>query len=340
MKKGYAYGADIGWLSQFEAKGIRWVNKEMQEVDVLRELKRLGTNAARLRVFVDPPPSAFWRKNETTVCMLGFCDADGLLSASKRVRDEDLRLMIDFHYSDHFADPDIQDIPAAWKDLSDEELHAAVHDHTVHTLEMLKTNGIEPEWVQVGNEINHGFMWPRASLKNDPHLMTSLLNAGYDAVKEVFPKCNVVTHLACLNDRSECIPFLETFYANGGKTDILGFSFYPYWFNSPYDVDFIRGQMEYFYKKYDKPLIIAEIGGKEEDPDQTYEIVKNTIDAGRLLPEDSVQGIFYWEPCAGADFLPDHYPLGASKTVGNNTLQLTRALKAYRDSFILHRAYS
>ncbi len=332
MKAEYAYGADIGWLSQFEAKGIRWVNKEMQEVDAIRELKKLGVNSARLRVFVDPPKSAIWRKNETTVCMLGFCDEDGLLAAAKRVTDEGLRLMIDFHYSDHFADPDIQDIPTAWADLSDEELHTAVHDHTVHILELLKTNGIEPEWVQVGNEINHGFMWPRASLKNAPTLMTSLLNTGYDAVKEVFPKCSVVTHLACLNDRSECIPFLEAFHANGGKTDILGFSFYPYWFASPHDVGFIREQMEYFYKRYGKPLLIAEIGGKEEDPDQTYEIVKNTIDAGRLLPEDAVQGIFYWEPCAGADFLPDHYPLGASKTVGTNTLQLTRTLEAYRDA--------
>ena len=65
---------------------------------------------------------------------------------------------------------------------------------------------------------------------------------------------------------------------------------------------------------------------------ETYEILKNTIDAGHLLPEDAVQGIFYWEPCAGADFLPDHYPLGASKTVGPDTLQMTRAMEAFGDS--------
>lgn len=160
--------------------------------------------------------------------------------------------------------------------------------------------------------------------------MTELLNTGYDAVKEVFPECSVVTHLACLQDRSECLPFLEAFYANGGKTDILGFSFYPYWFDAPYDVQSIREQMAYYADTYRKPIIIAEIGGKENDQDQTYEIVKNTIDAAELLPEGTVRGIFYWEPCAGADFLPDHYPLGASVTAGSMTLQFNRTLRAFR----------
>ena len=332
MRKEYAYGADIGWLSQFEAKGIRWVNKDMQEVDAIEELARFGVNAIRLRVFVNPPKSAIWQKNESTVCMLGFCDADGLLAAAKRVKSEGLRLMIDFHYSDHFADPEIQDIPEAWKDLSDEELHRAVYEHTVSVLNLLRENGIEPEWVQVGNEINNGIMWPRAGLKDNPQLLISLLNTGYDAVKEIFPKCSVVTHLACLNDKSECDPFIEAFYAYRGKTDIFGFSFYPYWFNAPYDVPFIYGQMAYFHDRIKKPIMIVEIGGEEIKPDLTYEILKNTIDAGHLLPEDAVQGIFYWEPCAGADFLPDHYPLGASKTVGPDTLQMTRAMEAFGDS--------
>lgn len=332
MRTEYAYGADIGWLSQLEANGIKWVNEDMHEVDAIGELKRLGTNAIRLRVFVNPPVTAIWRKNETTVCMLGFCNAEGLLDAAKRVRDEGMRLMIDFHYSDHFADPDIQDIPDEWRTLSDEELHAAVHDHTTDILNLLKKNSIEPEWVQVGNEINHGLMWPRASLSEAPELMVALLNTGYDAVKEVFPECSVVTHLACLNDQRECDPFLNVFLTNGGKTDIFAFSFYPYWFNCPYDVSFIYAQMKYFRDRIKKPLLIAEVGGKESEPDQAYEIVRNTIAAGRLLPEGSVQGIFYWEPCAGGDFLSDHYPLGASKTVGPKTLQLTETLGAYRDA--------
>ena len=162
--------------------------------------------------------------------------------------------------------------------------------------------------------------------------MVALLNTGYDAVKEVFPECSVVTHLACLNDQRECDPFLNVFLTNGGKTDIFAFSFYPYWFNCPYDVSFIYAQMKYFRDRIKKPLLIAEVGGKESEPDQAYEIVRNTIAAGRLLPEGSVQGIFYWEPCAGGDFLPDHYPLGASKTVGPKTLQLTETLGAYRDA--------
>ena len=199
-------------------------------------------------------------------------------------------------------------------------------------LNLLRENGIEPEWVQVGNEINNGIMWPRAGLKDNPQLLISLLNTGYDAVKEIFPKCSVVTHLACLNDKRECDPFIEVFAAHGGKTDIFGFSFYPYWFNAPYDVPFIYGQMAYFHDRIKKPIMIVEIGGEEIKPDLTYEILKNTIDAGHLLPEDAVQGIFYWEPCAGADFLPDHYPLGASKTVGPDTLQMTRAMEAFGDS--------
>ena len=73
------------------------------------------------------------------------------------------------------------------KDLSDEELHRAVYEHTVSVLNLLRENGIEPEWVQVGNEINNGITWPRAGLKDNPQLLISLLNTGYDAVKEIFP---------------------------------------------------------------------------------------------------------------------------------------------------------
>lgn len=111
MKTEMAYGVDLGWLSQLEARGIHWVDAEKKEIDPLSAMKEMGADAVRLRIFVNPPKESYWTKKDGTVCMLGFCDAQSVLEVSERVKAAGMKLMLDFHYSDHFADPEYQDIP-------------------------------------------------------------------------------------------------------------------------------------------------------------------------------------------------------------------------------------
>lgn len=330
MKK-MIYGVDLGWAGQLEAMGYRWVDEQGQETDILALSQEMGVNAVRLRVFVNPPKEAFWRKRKDETCMLGFCDGKGVLDMAERVKKQGMKLMLDFHYSDHFADPMFQDMPEQWKDDSDELLEQRVAAHTKEVLGLLTEHNIYPEWVQVGNEINNGMMWPKGSLKEAPKQLARFLNAGYDAVKEVCPDCKVITHLAAVMDDELCMPFWENFFAENGKTDILGFSYYPYWEQFESDRDRLANKLAEYSAKYQKPVMIVEVGGLDYDEDGSYQIVKDCIEAMKALEDQEEYGIFYWEPEAVAEILPDQYPLSAAKLVGEKLLQYTKALGAYRE---------
>ncbi len=166
--------------------------------------------------------------------------------------------------------------------------------------------------------------------------MVSFLNAGYDAVKECFPSCQVITHLSCVNFPEFCEPFWEAFFGNGGKTDILGFSYYPYWYDmimqhkDKKPVDLFYNPLIWYAEKYKKPVMIVEVGGPETDEEGTYELLMNTMEAVRQVPDNQGLGVFYWEPEVGAGLLPDKYPLGAAIALDDNTIQLTKALTAYK----------
>lgn len=333
MSKSFAFGVDLGWASQLESLGYQWLDEKGEPCDILASSKAMGADAVRLRLYVNPPAEGYWQKHEDERVMLGFCDTERVTAMAMRVQKAGMRLMLDFHYSDHFADPQFQDMPAAWESLSGEALCGKVHDYTAQTLQTMKDAGIAPEWVQVGNEINHGLLWPRGKFPDQAETMVRLLNAGYDGVKDVFPQTAVVTHLAELNLVEENRVFFDAFFRCGGKTDLLGFSLYKYWsemFNHPY----VRSVGEYlaaYEHLYGKPVMIAEVGGRYDDPDGTYALLLEGIEGAKAVSGDR-SGIFYWEPEAPGNILSDAYPLGAAELVGTHGIRYTRALTAYRDS--------
>lgn len=330
MKK-MIYGVDLGWATQLEAQGFRWLDEAGEEKEILAASKELGVNAVRLRIFVDPPEEAFWQKQEDELCMLGFCDAKGVLEMAKRVKKSGMKLMVGFHYSDHFADPEHQDIPLEWENDSDDQLEKRVCEHTKKVLRLLTEHGAGPDWVQVGNEINNGIMWPKGSLKEAPKQLVRFLNAGYDAVKEVCPQAQVITHLASVLSDDLCLPFLDNFFAENGKTDFLGFSYYPYWEKFVSDKDRLSQKLKEYANRYGKPVMIVEVGGPDYDEEDTYKAVADCIGAVKEQEAQEECGVFYWEPEAAAQILPDRYPLGAAQLVGEKTLKYNKALKAYRD---------
>lgn len=333
MIQNFAFGVDVSWVSQLEEKGFCWIDYEGNKVDPFRAARDMGADSVRLRVFVNPPADGMWWKAlESNYCMLGHCDAAGVLEMAKRVKDQGMRLMIDFHYSDYFADPTLQDIPKEWEDDDYEKLTKRVYQHTKDVLMLLKENDIAPEWVQVGNEINPGVMLPNGSLTEHPKDLVGFLNAGYDAVKECFPECKVITHLAGGENRDLCIPFLDNFFKNQGKTDILGFSYYPYWSQSVSDKELLAGCLKEYNQRYHKPVMITEVGGEDHDEEGTYQLIRDTMDALAELKEQGL-GVFYWEPEVNREMLPDHYPLGAARLLDEHTLQYTKALTAYKEQY-------
>lgn len=329
--KNMIFGVDLGWVTQLETMGYRWLNEYGEERDIIEISKEMGVNAVRLRVFVNPPEGAFWQKSEKEICMLGFCDAENVLKMAKRVKKNDMKLMLDFHYSNHFADPMYQDLPREWKNDTDLQLEKRVAGHTEEVLQLFAENDIYPEWVQVGNEINNGLMWPRGNLREAPKQLVRFLNAGYDAVKKVCPKSRVITHLAAVCDDALCRPFLDNFFAENGKTDILGFSYYPYWEKFESSKDRLSEKLKEYSDLYHKPVMIVEAGGLDYDEEGSYKILADCIGAMREQERQEEIGVFYWEPEAAAEILPDRYPLCAAKLAGEKILQYNKALQVYRD---------
>ena len=178
----FARGADISWCTEMESQGVKFYNTNGNETEICQLMKQIGMNAIRLRVWVNPENGYG-----------PWCDIADLLVKARRVQAQGLDLMIDFHYSDYFADPGRQMKPKAWDELSFEQLKQAVAQHTTDVLQALKDEGIAPKWVQVGNETTSGMIWDDGRIDwNQPEdkrwlNYVVLSNAGYDAVKQVFP---------------------------------------------------------------------------------------------------------------------------------------------------------
>lgn len=328
----FAYGADIGWLTKFEEEGIVFQNDIGEQKDVLDILKEYGIDSLRFRVFVDPPKSGIWEKEIS--CMLGYADKESVLREAIRAKEKGFRIMIDFHYSDYFADPAVQIMPKAWENHSFEELVKDVYDHTSEVLSLLKEHNISPEWVQVGNEINSGIMLPAASTQNDFDKLTILLNSGYDAVKHISPDTLVITHIAEGQDIEIGEWFFHNFLeVNAGKTDIIGLSYYPYWQRCDYkdNINNLCKNMDNLVNKYGKPVMICEIGGDEKEPENSYEYVKASIRALKDIPNEKGVGVFWWEPEGNSAILPDKYPLGATEMINQKTVRFTKAMKGFKE---------
>ena len=205
----FARGADVSWCTEMEADGRVYRNAEGTETELFALMKQIGMTAIRLRVWVNPTKFGYG----------AWCDKADVLAKAKRAHAANLDLMIDFHYSDFFADPGTQNTPLDWADYLMDWLKTAMAEHTKDVLETLKAEGIEPRWVQVGNETNSGMLNPMGKIdwnKSGTVRYTNyvvLSNAGYDAVKEVLPDAQVIIHLGGTENAKW---FVTDFKAAGG----------------------------------------------------------------------------------------------------------------------------
>lgn len=282
----FAKGADVSWLTQMESEGMTFTNKNGVAMECMQLLKEdCNVNSIRLRVWVNPSE--------------GWNNIGDVLVKARRANALGMRLMIDFHFSDTWADPGHQSIPAAWAEYSLGEAKNAVAAHVTEMLTLLKQYDIDPEWVQIGNETRLGMMWPLGYLDNGGNF-AELVNAGYDAVKAVFPETKVIVHL----DGGDNLYIYNKVFDNlkeyGGKYDMIGMSLYPEEDTWTATVDACVSNINTLYQKYNVPVMVCEIGMNHDLAEQCRQCISSLMSKGKATGH--LEGIFYWEPQAPAGY--------------------------------------
>lgn len=304
-KSSFAKGADVGWLPQMEATGYKFYDTDGSEKDCLQLLKDRGMNTIRLRVWVNP--------NDDKAS--GHCSKEETVVMALRAQKMGMRIMIDFHYSDSWADPGKQFKPKAWENHTFSELMTDVYDHTFDVLSALKSVGVTPEWVQVGNEIPGGMMWPEGSTKNWSQL-AQLLNKGYEATKAIDAKIKVIVHLDEGNNSEKFRWFFDNATANNVKYDVIGLSYYPFWIKKDYTetIADLANNLNDMATRYNKEVMVVEVGGEYDKVQNTYEMLAATIKAVKAVPNNKGLGVIYWEPQGEKSW--SHYSLSAWQSDG------------------------
>lgn len=285
----FARGADVSWLTEMEASGRVWRDSNAVEKDLLDILPDYCINAIRLRVWVNPQN--------------GWSGKTDVINLAKRAYDKGYRILIDFHYSDSWADPGQQTKPSAWEGYSIAQIEQAIESHTIDVLTGLKNEGVYPEWVQVGNETNDGMIWPegRASANNNANMSVyaGYVDSGYEAVKSVFPEAKVVVHVANGYDNGLFRWNIGGLVNNGARFDVIGMSMYSdtpeEWSEYAQDALF---NMQDMISRYGKEIMVAEIGLATNAPNEARAFVEQVISNLQSLNSDSGLGIFWWEPQA------------------------------------------
>lgn len=305
-------GMDLSSLEAVEDAGAVFYDEDGNEIkDILKYLaEEKEVNYVRLRVWNDP----------TTSFDAGdYCNAEHTIEMAQRVKAAGMKLLIDFHYSDSWADPASQTKPAAWQDLSFDELVDAVYDYTAEVLEELDAVGAYPDMVQIGNEISGGMLWDDGYIDNIENL-AELLNSGISAVRDTTPSgqyTKIMLHLAEGGDSERFEYFFDSIMENGVTDfDVVGMSYYAYWHGS---LQQLKDNMNNIVSRYGKEVVVAEtsypytyddadstenqIGESDTDlvglsasvanqklmTEMTFNTVA-TVDEGKGL------GVFYWEP--------------------------------------------
>ena len=307
-------GGDISMLPKYESAGVVYKDKSGKTVqDVLAFFRQEGLNAMRVRLFVDPS-----KDSDKAVCQdLAYVKALG-----KRIKDAGMSLLLDFHYSDTWADPGKQWTPDAWKNLNDAQLATKIYEYTKDCLQQLKAAGATPDMIQTGNEISYGMLWgTEAAVKNNNtnrcytnssaanwnRFFTLLKQAG-KACREECPDAKIVLHSERVPNTGVLTDFFDRMRQNGIDYDIIGLSYYPAFHGNLATLENALNTLE--NKGYGKDIMVVEtgysyawaLGGTTFDYTGTYPYTEEgqrrfTADLVAMLNRHtSVKGLFWWWP--------------------------------------------
>ena len=294
-------GADVSQLRKNEDHGAAYRDQFGHRRDALSILRANGVNYARLKVWVDPAD--------------GYNSPEQVLAMAKRVAARGMRLLVDFHYSDAWADPGKQVKPAAWADLPFDQLGDAVYQHTYGLIAALRAQGTPAAMAQVGNEINGGMLWPDGRWDNWDQL-AALLIAGSTAVTAASPGTKVALHLAEGGNNGGHRWWFDNAIARGVPFDIIAVSHYTYW-HGP--LGYLQANLYDLAQRYDRPVMVvetaygfttaeddsetnifnpalAEAGGYPATPAGQAKALRDMFTVVSAVPNGRGLGVFYWEP--------------------------------------------
>jgi arabinogalactan endo-1,4-beta-galactosidase len=303
----FAYGSDASWVTQMEASGLKFYNNSGAQQDLFTVLKGKGINAIRLRVWVNPTG--------------GYCNTADVVAKAKRAAAAGMDILIDFHYSDTWADPGHQTKPAAWASLDFTTLMSTMYNYTYNTLNTLKSNGITPKWVQVGNETSDGMLWQdgRASVSaTNFKNFAWLVNCGYNATKAIYPSALVIVHVANGFNNTTTRWIFDGLVANGASWDICGFSVYPSTSSWATTDSQVLTNMQDMVTRYGKQVMICEAGMDVNSAATTKSFLTDLITKTKSV--SGGLGVFYWEPEAYNSW--QGYTMGAFDSTGKPTVAM------------------
>jgi arabinogalactan endo-1,4-beta-galactosidase len=294
----YAIGADVSFLAKSEESGA--VFKENgRPKDVLAMLREHHYNWVRLRIFHDPEASADKLPNDLTYT----------LTLARRARAMGFRLLLDFHYSDSWADPGKQPTPAAWSRLKHKQLVEQVYDYTRDTIAAFHREGLDPDMVQVGNEVTAGMLWPDGKLPDNWDNFADLLNAGIRGVTDGSAggkRPRIMIHIERSGDYDGAVWFFDNLIARHIAFDVIGLSYYPFWDGR---IATLRGDLHDLALRYHVPIIVVETAQDwtpagetpkkpdfPETPEGQLQFLRAVDAAVRAIPDGLGQGVFWWEP--------------------------------------------
>ena len=208
-KKELLRGIDISFLPQIRQYGISFKNQSGQEGDLLKIVKENGVNLVRIRLWTGNPGK--------------HSGEDEVYALAEECRNQGFKILLDLHYSDTWADPGHQTIPASWLGLDINQLKDSVYRYTFRV-----TSKCRPDYIQIGNEINAGLLWPTGHISRSAS-MDELLKVGCNAARDAHPAIKILLHYAGIDGS---IDFFKKRNETGIDYDIAALSYYPYWHGS------------------------------------------------------------------------------------------------------------
>lgn len=310
-------GMDISTLKEVESLGGKFYDGGM-EMDVLDIFKSYDVNAVRLRLWNDP------YTEDGKPYGAGTNDLPTTIELAKRALAKDMEVLLDFHYSDFWADPGKQRVPKAWRGMDLVQLEEAVYQYTKETLEEMRRADAFPTLVQVGNEVTNGLLWPNGK-KPEYDNIARFISAGIRAVRAVDANLPIMIHLDKGTDNELYRDWFDHYMERGEDFDVIGLSYYPFWHGSLSD---LAANMKDISERYQKDVIVAEVsmGFTMEDyqsyeklsaeerkgmatkaelaekvpfpmtPEGQRDFMKAVMQVIRDVPNGRGKGFYYWEP--------------------------------------------
>ena len=335
-------GVDISSLLEMENNGLKLCNKDGTECDAFQMCKDNGVNSIRLRI---------WNEPVNVKESGGYSDLEHTVVLAKRVKQTGMHFLLDFHYSDFWADPGKQVKPKAWENLHGEALEQAVYDYTKMVLERLKSEGCLPDMVQVGNEIRSGMLFPDGEVPNYGQL-AKLISAGIRAVRDISRDIQVMIHL----DQGGRYEYLKEWFdhvidAGVEEFDVIGISYYAFWHGTFVD---LKNSMEALAARYKKPVIVVEtahpwrrcengfvtedqeeIAGFNAGIEEQAQVMRLLMNIVASVTGNMGQGLYYWEPLS--------VPMDGQGSWGNNMGVLSlegKALPGFKEFTFERKDYN